>query len=104
MVVYNWKHRTTDGGAREVNFVNNYYKPGPASNIKTYLNPQFENPAFGPQQYYVEGNIMEGIAGPEGPTGTFKGMRVRGQQDAPVTVRSALLPVLCQNAIRQGGL
>ncbi len=86
MVVYNWKHRTTDGGAREVNFVNNYYKPGPASKIKTYLNPQFENPAFGPQQYYVEGNIMEGVAGPEGPTGTFKGMKVRGQQDAPVTV------------------
>ena len=22
-VVYNWEHRTTDGGAREVNFVNN---------------------------------------------------------------------------------
>jgi len=86
MVVYNWRHRTTDGGAREVNFVNNYYKPGPASKIKTYLNPQFENASFGPQQYYVEGNIMEGIAGPEGPKGTFKGMKVRGKQDAPVTV------------------
>jgi len=86
MVVYNWAHRTTDGGAREVNFVNNYYKPGPASKTKTYLNPQFENPAFGPQQYYVEGNIMEGVAGPEGPIGKFKGMNVRGQQEAPVTV------------------
>ena len=86
MVVYNWRHRTTDGGAREVQFVNNFYKPGPASEVKTYLNPQFENPAFGPQQYYVRGNIMEGVTGPEGPTGTFKGMNVRGQQDAPVTV------------------
>ncbi len=86
MVVYNWKHRTTDGGAKEVNFVNNYYKPGPASETKTYLNPQFENPAFGPQQYYVAGNIMEGIAGPEGPMGPFQGMRVRGRQDAPATV------------------
>lgn len=86
MVVYNWKDRTTDGGAKEVLFVNNYYKPGPASQIKTYLNPQFENPAFGPQQYYVKGNIMEGVAGPEGPTGPFKGMKVRGHQDAPVTV------------------
>src|SRR5262245_54412031 len=46
MVVYNWGHRTTDGGAREVNFVNNYYKPGPASDIKVYLRPQFEHPAF----------------------------------------------------------
>ncbi len=86
MVVYNWKHRTTDGGAREVNFVNNYYKPGPASDIKTYLNPQFENASFGPQQYYVEGNIMEGVAGPEGPTGELKGVKVRGRQDAPATV------------------
>lgn len=86
MVVYNWKHRTTDGGARQVQFVNNYYKPGPASEIKTYLNPQFENPSFGPQQYYVKGNIMEGVVGPEGPTGPFRGMRVRGRQEAPVTV------------------
>lgn len=30
-VVYNWDGRTTDGGAHEVNFVNNYYKPGPAT-------------------------------------------------------------------------
>ena len=85
-VVYNWEHRTTDGGARQVNFVNNYYKPGPATRIKTYLNPQFENPAFGPQQYYVEGNVMEGVVGPEGPTGPYEGMKVRGRQDAPVTV------------------
>ena len=27
-VVYNWVTRTTDGGAHEVNFVNNYYKMG----------------------------------------------------------------------------
>ena len=86
MVVYNWKHRTTDGGAKEVNFVNNYYKPGPATTTKTYLNPQFENPSFGPQQYYVSGNIVEGISGPEGPIGPFKGMRIRGKQDAPATV------------------
>lgn len=86
MVVYNWLNRTTDGGARQVQFVNNYYKPGPASKIMTYLNPQFENPAFGPQQYYVEGNIMEGVTRPEGPLGPFEGMRVKGRQDAPVTV------------------
>lgn len=86
MVVYNWRHRTTDGGAREVNFVNNYYKPGPATKIRTYLNPQFENPAFGPQQYYVEGNVMEGVVGPEGPTGTLKGVKVRGEQEAPAMV------------------
>ena len=86
MVVYNWKHRTTDGGAKEVNFVNNYYKPGPATTTLTYLNPQFEHPEFGPQQYYVKGNVMEGVSHPEGPIGPFKGMRVRGKQDAPTTV------------------
>ncbi|MBN1362731.1 MAG: hypothetical protein JW993_19185 [Sedimentisphaerales bacterium] len=91
-VVYNWGHRTTDGGAKEVQFVNNYYKPGPASTKKTYLTPQFENPAFGPQQYYVEGNIMAGISGPEGPKGPFAGMKPQGRQDAPVTVDSPFFP------------
>ena len=85
-VVYNWHHRTSDGGAKQVNFVNNYYKPGPASKIKTYLNPQFEHPTFGPQQYYIEGNITEGVYAAEGPLKPFKGMKVRGQQAAPVTV------------------
>ena len=85
-VVYNWKHRTTDGGARQVNFVNNYYKPGAASQIMTYLNPQFENPAFGPQQYFVEGNLLEDLIEPEGPTGVLKGVKPRGHQDASVTV------------------
>src|SRR5262249_33618900 len=32
-VVYNWGGRTTDGGAHQVNFVGNTYKPGPASTI-----------------------------------------------------------------------
>ena len=86
MVVYNWKHRTTDGGAKEVNFVNNYYKPGPATTTLTYLNPQFEHPEFGPQQYYVKGNVVEGVSQPEGPIGPFNGMGVRGKQDAPTTV------------------
>ena len=48
MVVYNWKHRTTDGGAREVNFVNNYYKPGPASEKMTYLISAIREPCLRP--------------------------------------------------------
>ena len=59
-VVYNWDHRTTDGGAREVNFVNNYYKPGAATNYKYALNAQHENYGGGMQRYYFEGNLMEG--------------------------------------------
>ena len=33
-VIFNWRHRTTDGGDETslVNLINNYYKPGPATN------------------------------------------------------------------------
>lgn len=36
-VVYNWKDRTTDGGARRVQFVNNYYKAGEVSDTSLHL-------------------------------------------------------------------
>jgi hypothetical protein len=86
-VVYNWDGRTTDGGAQYVNFVRNYYKPGPATGGPlTELNPQFENPGFGPQQYYVEGNVMEGVHGPEGPLPPFAGVDPEGTQPWPVTL------------------
>lgn len=65
-VIYNWHHRTTDGGAMEVNFVSNYYKPGPASKVFHLLKPE-RNRHFGPQRYYVRGNIMEGRYGAEDP-------------------------------------
>lgn len=58
-VVYNWKSRTTDGGAHEVNFVNNYYKPGPASERFVALNAQYGG-FPGTQRYYFAGNEMPG--------------------------------------------
>ena len=58
-VVYNWGHRTTDGGAHEVNFVNNYYKPGAASEYFYALNAQYEG-FPGTQIYYFAGNVMLG--------------------------------------------
>jgi hypothetical protein len=58
-VVYNWRGRTTDGGAHQVNFVSNYYKPGAASIMFFALNAQYD--AFpGTQQYYFTGNVMPG--------------------------------------------
>lgn len=66
-VVFNWNHRATDGGAHEVNFVNNYYQPGPAppqSDVAyRLLKPESERSKtvkdhFG--QAYVSGNIVEG--------------------------------------------
>ncbi|TDD97809.1 T9SS C-terminal target domain-containing protein [Flavobacterium cellulosilyticum] len=59
-VVYNWGHRSTDGGASEVNFVNNYYKPGAATRIFFALNAQIEGVGKGKQQYYFVGNVMPG--------------------------------------------
>lgn len=53
----------TDGGAHQVNFVGNYYKPGPASQSKiTYdLQGTYEDEAPGSQTYYCSGNSMLGL-------------------------------------------
>ncbi|MFT2009978.1 Ig-like domain-containing protein [Pontibacter sp. 13R65] len=59
-VVYNWDYRTTDGGAHEVNFVNNYYKPGAATTFFYALNAQHERYGGGSQRYYFDGNVMPG--------------------------------------------
>ncbi|WP_232227170.1 pectate lyase family protein [Flavobacterium commune] len=59
-VVYNWGGRATDGGANQVNFVNNYYKPGVATKIFVALNAQIEGVGKGKQQYYFDGNVMPG--------------------------------------------
>jgi hypothetical protein len=75
-VVYNWGHRTTDGGAYQVNLVNNYYKPGPASRVFHVLMPERHLvAAFGPQDYYVEGNIMEGHYGADQRYAGVRGAR-----------------------------
>lgn len=58
-LVYNWGYRTTDGGAHEVNFVNNYYKPGESTTKYTALNAQYDD-FPGTQQYYFAGNVMPG--------------------------------------------
>jgi len=59
-VVYNWGHRATDGGAMQVNFVGNYYKPGAATNFLYALNMQHEGVGLGSQRAYFAGNVMPG--------------------------------------------
>ncbi|WP_281631968.1 T9SS type A sorting domain-containing protein [Flavobacterium luteolum] len=59
-VVYNWGGRTTDGGTKEVNFVNNYYKPGAGSKIFVAFNQQNEGVGTGMQRCYFNGNVMPG--------------------------------------------
>jgi hypothetical protein len=69
-VLFNWRHRTIDGGGDEslYNIINNYFKPGPAVNggpiAYRILQPsatqtkQDPTPRFG--KAYVAGNIVEG--------------------------------------------
>ena len=59
-VVYNWGGRADDGGANQVNFVSNYYKPGAASRVFYAITAQHEGTGLGTQQYYVSGNVMPG--------------------------------------------
>ncbi len=59
-VVYNWGSRTTDGGAMEVNFVNNYYKPGAGSTHFYALTMNHEDNFGGSQRAYFSGNVMPG--------------------------------------------
>ena len=60
-VVYNWGSRTTDGGAMEVNFTGNYYKPGAGTTLVPYaLTMNHENDFAGSQRCYFAGNVMPG--------------------------------------------
>lgn len=59
-LVYNWGSRATDGGAKEVNFVNNYYKPGESTSIFYALRAEHEHIGAGSQRYYFDGNVMPG--------------------------------------------
>ena len=82
-VVFNWRHRTMDGGdeTSEINVINNYYKPGPATNEnmrgvlarieqRNMYSPgrRFEKGTWYPKhdgrpgKWYVAGNIIDGHA------------------------------------------
>jgi hypothetical protein len=58
-VVFNWQTRTTDGGVRELNFVNNIYLPGPATRVFTLLKPDPGDPERG-MRAHMAGNEIEG--------------------------------------------
>ena len=69
-VVYNWVHRSSDGGDYQAmfNFINNYYKPGPLTPKDSpvghrILKPESGRSKLSYKQYgrvYATGNIMEG--------------------------------------------
>jgi len=64
-VVYNWRDRTTDGGVRRLNFVNNYYKAGASSNTGLHVVSIDGNElnSGDMQKMYVSGNIMTNTSG-----------------------------------------
>ena len=69
-VVFNWVHRSTDGGdyTAMYNIINNYYKPGPATPKNSSISYRILKPESGRSKLkyqvygraYVHGNIVEG--------------------------------------------
>jgi uncharacterized protein YjdB len=63
-VVYNWQDKAASGGAEgTINFINNYYKSGPATRSDDFiLNPQNTGNGliFDYGRFYVSGNILFG--------------------------------------------
>lgn len=69
-VVYNWVHRSIDGGdyRAQYNIINNYFKPGPATPKNSTVGHRILKPESGRSKLpykvygraYVNGNVMEG--------------------------------------------
>jgi hypothetical protein len=69
-VVFNWVHRSVDGGdyRAQYNIINNYFKPGPATPKNSPVGHRILKPETGRSKLkylvfgrcYVNGNIMEG--------------------------------------------
>jgi hypothetical protein len=94
-VVFNWRHRTLDGGGNGsvVTVLNNYFRPGPATN-QGQLQYRIGKPEGG--KWYAAGNIVHGnekvtadnwaggIQGEREPTATQPGAEPRSTRlDAP---------------------
>ncbi|MBN2037364.1 MAG: hypothetical protein JW768_11525 [Chitinispirillaceae bacterium] len=63
-VVYNWRHRTTDGGVRQCNFIGNYYKAGPASTLMQLASIDGDELNTGDmQKAYIVNNKMVNASG-----------------------------------------
>ena len=71
-VVFNWVHRSIDGGdyRAQYNIINNYFKPGPATPKNSNVGHRILKPESGRSKLdhnvygraYVNGNIMEGFS------------------------------------------
>jgi hypothetical protein len=69
-VVFNWNNRSTDGGdyTAQYNIINNFYKPGPVTELKDPISYRILKPESGRSKLpyvvfgraYVAGNIIDG--------------------------------------------
>ncbi|PWS33246.1 pectate lyase family protein [Pedobacter paludis] len=69
-VVFNWNNRSTDGGdyTAQYNIINNFYKPGPVTDLKDAISFRILKPESGRSKLpyvvfgraYVAGNIIDG--------------------------------------------
>ena len=66
-VIFNWQHRSCDGKPVSCNLVNNYFKPGPATQAavrRRIVRVDDTQSAYGyPSRWFVEGNFVEGEPG-----------------------------------------
>ncbi|ANH80262.1 polysaccharide lyase [Niabella ginsenosidivorans] len=90
-VVFNWVHRSIDGGdyRAQFNIINNYFKPGPATPKDNNVGHRILKPESGRSKLkykvygraYVNGNIMEGY--PEITRNNWNGgVQVEEEKDA----------------------
>lgn len=73
-VISNWGHRTADGKPLSVNIINNYYKPGPATqdNVRRRIASIDNSTKMGfTGLWHIEGNYIEGY--PEISADNWKG-------------------------------
>lgn len=102
-VLFNWKHRTMDGGdgSSRVNVINNYYKAGPVTEgalryriCKAQArNDRDQYPGFG--KWFVDGNFVEGF--PEISLNNWAG---GVQYDAEQKVKEMIIPAGTEKAVR----
>ncbi len=99
-VHFNWRHRTMDGsgGGSPLNVINNYYKPGPVTNLKAPISYRIVKVEGGGRSgadvrpvLYVEGNVVEGNDRVTGDNwaGGVQGMDAEDAERDPETARRA---------------
>ncbi len=92
-VVYNWKHRSVDGGDYTAlyNIINNYYKPGPVTPTDQPVGHRILKPETGRSNLgrlvfgraYVNGNVVEGF--PEITKNNWNGgVQIEDEKDAGI--------------------